>query len=57
MKYYQSLTMGNLVEKITGKNGVIYQMFESLFKYYTFDFKWTICRTNENEVIKNEIYQ
>ena len=49
MKYYQSLTMGNFVEKITGKNGVIYQMFESLFKYHTFDFKWTICKTNEND--------
>lgn len=41
-KYYQSLTMGNLVETITGKKGVIYQVFESLFKYHTLDLRWRI---------------
>lgn len=39
-KYYESQTMGNLVEKITGRKGVIYQIFESLFKYKTLDIKW-----------------
>ena len=37
MRYYQSLTMGNIVET---KKEVIKQVFESLFHFKTIDLKW-----------------
>lgn len=35
--YYQSLTMGNVVET---KREILAQVFESLFRYKTLDIKW-----------------
>lgn len=37
MRYYRSLTMGNIVET---KKDVIKQVFESLFRFKTIDLKW-----------------
>ena len=37
MRYYQSLTMGNIVET---KKEVIKQVFGSLFHFKTIDLKW-----------------
>jgi hypothetical protein len=39
MRYYQSLTMGNIVET---KKEVIKQVFESLFHFKTIDLKWKV---------------
>ena len=36
-KYYQSLTMGNIVEN---RLQILAQILESLFKYKTADFRW-----------------
>lgn len=37
VKYYQSETMGNIVRT---RREVIAQVFESLFKFHTWDLKW-----------------
>lgn len=34
---YMSLTMGNV---LLTKRAVLYQVFESLFKYHTIDIRW-----------------
>ena len=36
-KYYQSLTMGNIVEN---RLAILAQILESLVKYKTADFRW-----------------
>ena len=38
-KWYQSLTMGNIVRT---RFGVLCQVFESLFKYKTVDVRWIV---------------
>lgn len=37
-KYYQSLTMGNIVEN---RLAILAQILESLCKYKTVDIRWT----------------
>ena len=36
-RWYQSMTMGNVVRTPLG---VVFQFFESLFRYHTLDARW-----------------